>query len=130
MFKFWFAISVVISMKDDAFQAQNILVWFSCYSGVCQDSLWVHFFLIAYLEVWLLTQGSDGKGHFIFVTNLIPCSGVRIHLWPERSKTLSEAEVSSHKRILEATTRMIQIPAGPAPRQVQTFLVFLLNLLV
>ena len=82
------------------------------------------------LKVWLPTQGSDGKGHFIFVTNLIPCSGIRIHLWPERSKTLSEAEVSSHRRILEVTTRMIQIPAGPAPRQVHTFLVFLLNLLV
>ncbi|KAH7684179.1 GPI inositol-deacylase PGAP1-like protein [Dioscorea alata] len=63
--------------------------------------------------------GLDGKGHFIFVTNLIPCSGVRIHLWPERSKTLSEAEVSSHKKILEVTTQMIQIPAGPAPRQIE-----------
>ncbi|KAJ0988206.1 hypothetical protein J5N97_006562 [Dioscorea zingiberensis] len=63
--------------------------------------------------------GLNGKGHFIFVTNLIPCSGVRIHLWPERTKTSSGAEVSSHRRILEVTTRMIQIPAGPAPRQIE-----------
>ena len=62
-------------------------------------------------------QGSNGKAHFIFVTNLTPCSGVRIHLWPEKSKSPLKDEVPS-KRILEVTSKMVRIPAGPAPRQV------------
>lgn len=66
---------------------------------------------------WLDIQklGSDGKIYFVFVTNLAPCSGVRLHLWPEKSKISSE--VSPNKRVLEVTSRMVEIPAGPAPTQ-------------
>lgn len=63
-------------------------------------------------------QGSNGKAHFIFVTNLTPCSGVRIYLWPEKSKTPLKDETPS-KRILEVTSKMVHIPAGPAPRQIE-----------
>ncbi|OVA08276.1 Armadillo [Macleaya cordata] len=61
--------------------------------------------------------GVNGKSHFIFVTNLAPCSGVRLHLWPEKGKITSE--VPSSKRILEVTSKMVQIPAGPAPTQIE-----------
>ncbi|XP_042497704.1 uncharacterized protein LOC122076467 isoform X1 [Macadamia integrifolia] len=68
---------------------------------------------------WLDIQklGSNGKGHFMFVTNLAPCSGVRLHLWPEKGKTTSEIPPS--KGVLEVTTKMVSIPAGPAPRQIE-----------
>ncbi|XP_072962414.1 uncharacterized protein [Typha angustifolia] len=60
--------------------------------------------------------GSNGRGHFVFVTNLSPCSGVRIHLWPDRlNSSLNGAPAS--KRIVEVTSKMVQIPARPAPRQ-------------
>ncbi|KAG9158254.1 hypothetical protein Leryth_000383 [Lithospermum erythrorhizon] len=60
--------------------------------------------------------GSDGKDNFVFVTNLAPCSGVRIHLWPEKGTSMSE---SVNKRALELTSRMVLIPSGPASRQVE-----------
>ncbi|XP_020258508.1 uncharacterized protein LOC109834902 [Asparagus officinalis] len=63
-------------------------------------------------------QGSSGKAHFVLVTNLAPCSGLRLHLWPEKSKSPVKDEVPS-KRILEVTSRMVQIPAGPAPKQIE-----------
>ncbi|KAK1315686.1 hypothetical protein QJS10_CPA05g02004 [Acorus calamus] len=63
--------------------------------------------------------GSNGKGHFMFVTNLAPCSGVRIHLWPEKNALSSEDELSASKRIIEVTSKMVNIPAGPAPRQIE-----------
>lgn len=63
--------------------------------------------------------GDNGKSHFIFVTNLSPCSGVRVHLWPEKQKTVSEVEVPSRRRVVEVTTTMVNIPAGPAPRQIE-----------
>ncbi|KAF3444504.1 hypothetical protein FNV43_RR14196 [Rhamnella rubrinervis] len=68
---------------------------------------------------WLDIQklGSNGKSHFIFVTNLAPCSGVRLHLWPEKGKSPSELPIS--KRVLEVTSRMVRIPSGPAPRQIE-----------
>ncbi|MBA0663916.1 hypothetical protein Goklo_003996, partial [Gossypium klotzschianum] len=68
---------------------------------------------------WLDIQklGSNGKSHFIFVTNLAPCSGVRIHLWPQKGK--SSSDLPAGKRVLEVTSKMVQIPAGPAPRQVE-----------
>ncbi|KAK9271415.1 hypothetical protein L1049_027005 [Liquidambar formosana] len=68
---------------------------------------------------WLDIQklGSNGKGHFIFVTNLAPCSGVRLHLWPEKGKSTSN--LSSSARVLEVTSKMVQIPSGPAPRQIE-----------
>ncbi|KAK6256351.1 hypothetical protein SCA6_017656 [Theobroma cacao] len=61
--------------------------------------------------------GSNGKSHFIFVTNLAPCSGVRIHLWPQKGK--SSSDLPAGKRVLEVTSKMVQIPAGPAPRQIE-----------
>ena len=51
------------------------------------------------------------------MTNLAPCTGVRLHLWPEKRKSASELPGS--KRIVEVTTRMVHIPSGPAPKQVQ-----------
>ncbi|XP_008466394.1 uncharacterized protein LOC103503813 isoform X2 [Cucumis melo] len=60
--------------------------------------------------------GSSGKSHFIFVTNLLPCSGVRLHLWPEKGKSVS---LPLSKRVLEVTSKMVQIPSGPAPRQIE-----------
>ncbi|TYI06923.1 hypothetical protein ES332_A10G192200v1 [Gossypium tomentosum] len=68
---------------------------------------------------WLDIQklGLNGKSHFIFVTNLAPCSGVRIHLWPQKGK--SSSDLPAGKRVLEVTSKMVQIPAGPAPWQVE-----------
>ncbi|XP_022976094.1 GPI inositol-deacylase A-like isoform X4 [Cucurbita maxima] len=60
--------------------------------------------------------GSNGKSHFVFVTNLLPCSGVRLHLWPEKGKS---ASLPLSKRVLEVTSKMVQIPSGPAPRQIE-----------
>lgn len=68
---------------------------------------------------WLDIQelGSNGKSHFIFVTNLAPCSGVRLHLWPEKGMSTSNLPLSS--RILEVTSKMVPIPSGPAPTQIE-----------
>ncbi|CAN6195364.1 unnamed protein product [Urochloa humidicola] len=63
--------------------------------------------------------GSNGRGHFVFVTNLAPCSGVRIHLWPEKQHSPMQNEVPASKKIVEVTSKMVQIPAGPAPKQVE-----------
>uniref|UniRef100_A0A0E0EQ04 GPI inositol-deacylase n=1 Tax=Oryza meridionalis TaxID=40149 RepID=A0A0E0EQ04_9ORYZ len=63
--------------------------------------------------------GSNGKGHFVFVTNLSPCSGVRIHLWPEKDHSSEQNGVPASKKIVEVTSKMVQIPAGPAPKQVE-----------
>lgn len=68
---------------------------------------------------WLDIQklGSNGKSHFIFVTNLDPCTGVRLHLWPEKGKSTSDFPGS--KRVVEVTSRMVHIPSGPTPRQIE-----------
>lgn len=50
------------------------------------------------------------------MTNLDPCTGVRLHLWPEKGKSTSDFPGS--KRVVEVTSRMVHIPSGPAPRQV------------
>ncbi|KAG0543013.1 hypothetical protein BDA96_02G153200 [Sorghum bicolor] len=63
--------------------------------------------------------GSNGRRHFVFVTNLAPCSGVRIHLWPEKHHSPVLNELSASKKIVEVTSKMVQIPAGPAPKQVE-----------
>ncbi|GER29533.1 GPI inositol-deacylase PGAP1-like protein [Striga asiatica] len=55
--------------------------------------------------------GADRKTHFVFVTNLSPCSGVRLHLWREKG--------TSGKRVVEVTSKMVHIPSGPAPRQIE-----------
>lgn len=52
----------------------------------------------------------------MFVTNLAPCFGIRLHLWPDKVKSASEMAAS--KRVLEVTAKLVQIPSGPAPRQV------------
>ncbi|XP_020696935.1 uncharacterized protein LOC110110005 isoform X3 [Dendrobium catenatum] len=64
-------------------------------------------------------QSSNGKDHFIFVTNLAPCSGVRLHLWPEKRRSLTGDKLSSEKGVLEVTSKMAYIPTGPAPRQIE-----------
>lgn len=61
--------------------------------------------------------GSNGKKHFVFVTNLSPCSGIRLHLWPTKGSSVSTLLIN--KRVLEVTSKMVQIPSGPAPRQVE-----------
>ncbi|KAL9157438.1 hypothetical protein ABFS82_08G005700 [Erythranthe guttata] len=66
---------------------------------------------------WLDIQklGPGGKKHFVFVTNLSPCSGVRLHLWRERGTSAS----ATNKGVVEVTTKMVHIPSGPAPRQIE-----------
>ncbi|KAL7257035.1 hypothetical protein ACSBR1_010880 [Camellia fascicularis] len=63
------------------------------------------------------TTGSNGKGHFVLVTNLVPSFGIRLHLWPEKGKSASDLPVG--KRVLEVTQKMVHIPSGPAPRQIE-----------
>lgn len=67
-------------------------------------------------DTFSVQQGSNGKNNFIFVTNLAPCSGVRLHLWPEKEKSNSNLPVC--ERVQEVTSKMVLIPAGPAPKQV------------
>ncbi|KAK7260642.1 hypothetical protein RIF29_26863 [Crotalaria pallida] len=66
---------------------------------------------------WLDIQklGSNGKSHFVFVTNLEPCSGIRLHLWPKKGKSASS--LPPNVRVVEVTSKMMHIPSGPAPRQ-------------
>lgn len=64
----------------------------------------------------------------MFVTNLAPCSGVRLHLWHEKTKKVSANELPVSRRVVEVTTKMVHIPAGPAPRQVPILLHLLLIL--
>ncbi|KAK9126756.1 hypothetical protein Scep_015602 [Stephania cephalantha] len=68
---------------------------------------------------WLDIQklGANGKRQFMLVTNLVPCSGIRLHLWPEKGKIKSGLPLS--KGILEVTSKMVQIPAGPTPMQIE-----------
>ncbi|KAG2714745.1 hypothetical protein I3760_03G043100 [Carya illinoinensis] len=70
---------------------------------------------------WLDIQklGSNGKNHFIFVTNLAPCSGVRLHMWPEKGTSNSNLPLSG--RVVEVTLKMVSIPSGPAPTQIIGF---------
>ncbi|XP_024182138.1 uncharacterized protein LOC112187528 isoform X2 [Rosa chinensis] len=68
---------------------------------------------------WLDIQklGSNGRSHFMFVTNLAPCSGVRLHLWPDKRNSTSDLPACI--RIHEVTSKMVLIPSGPAPRQIE-----------
>ncbi|KAL5172050.1 GPI inositol-deacylase [Glycine soja] len=68
---------------------------------------------------WLDIQklGSNGKSHFVLVTNLEPCSGIRLHLWPEKGK--STTSIPLNDRVVEVTSKMMHIPSGPAPRQLE-----------
>lgn len=72
--------------------------------------------------MYFYEQGSNGKSHFIFVTNLAPCSGVRVHLWPQKGNLPSD--LPAGKSVLEVTSKMVQIPAGQAPRQVLRTVLF------
>lgn len=67
---------------------------------------------------WLDIQklGSNGKSHFVLVTNLSPCYGVRIHLWPEKG---SAADSPLSKRVMEVTSKLAVIPSGPTPKQIE-----------
>ncbi|XP_075515196.1 uncharacterized protein LOC142549872 isoform X4 [Primulina tabacum] len=62
-------------------------------------------------------NGADRNDHFIFVTNLSPCFGVRLHLWPEKGTLASK--LSMNNRVLEVTSKMVHIPSRPAPRQIE-----------
>ncbi|KZV17310.1 hypothetical protein F511_18251 [Dorcoceras hygrometricum] len=61
--------------------------------------------------------GADEENHFVFVTNLAPCSGVRLHLWPEKGTLASKLSMNNH--VLEITSKMVHIPSRPAPRQIE-----------
>ncbi|XP_071697874.1 uncharacterized protein [Rutidosis leptorrhynchoides] len=61
--------------------------------------------------------GSNGRNNFVLVTNLLPCYGVRLHLWPEKGTSVSELPRSI--RVVEVTSKIIQIPSGPSPRQIE-----------
>lgn len=61
--------------------------------------------------------GSNGRNNFVLVTNLLPCYGVRLHLWPEKGTSASDLPLS--KRVVEVTSKIAQIPSGPAPRQIE-----------
>lgn len=65
----------------------------------------------------------NGKGHFIFVTNLAPCSGVRQHLWPQNGNLTSLQPAG--RRLREVTLKMTEIPSRPAPGQVAFGLLFM-----
>lgn len=71
--------------------------------------------------------------HFMLVTNLVPCSGIEIHLRPEKGHLDSEIE-HADRRAFEVTTKTVQIPTGPAPRQASsslcltTFWILMFNL--
>ncbi|KAK4794162.1 hypothetical protein SAY86_012156 [Trapa natans] len=68
---------------------------------------------------WLDLQklGYGGKNYFLLVTNLAPCSGLRLHLWPEKGKS---ASVPVDKRVLEVTRKMVQIPSGPMLTRIES----------
>ncbi|XP_021769429.1 uncharacterized protein LOC110733661 [Chenopodium quinoa] len=68
---------------------------------------------------WLDIQklGSNGKSHFVLVTNLSPCYGIRVHLWPDKGNSSSDLPLG--KRIVEVTSTTAKIPSGPAPRQIE-----------
>ncbi|KAJ0778195.1 putative GPI inositol-deacylase PGAP1, alpha/Beta hydrolase [Helianthus annuus] len=61
--------------------------------------------------------GSNGRTSFVLVTNLLPCYGIRLHLWPE--KGTSGSDLPLNKRVVEVTSKIVQIPSGPAPRQIE-----------
>ncbi|XP_073222495.1 uncharacterized protein, partial [Cicer arietinum] len=63
-------------------------------------------------------SGSNGKSHFVLVTNLEPCSGIRLHLWPENGKSASSLPLTD--RVMEVTSKMMRIPLGPATRQLES----------
>ncbi|KAF7819473.1 GPI inositol-deacylase isoform X1 [Senna tora] len=71
---------------------------------------------------WLDMQklGSNGKSHFVIVTNIEPCSGVRFHLWPDKEKSTSWLALSG--RVVEVTSKMMRIPSSPAHKKIHILL--------
>ncbi|KAL8227165.1 hypothetical protein R6Q57_016997 [Mikania cordata] len=61
--------------------------------------------------------GSNGRTNFVLVTNLLPCYGIRLHLWPEKGN--SDSDLPLNKRVVDVTSKIVQIPSGPAPRQIE-----------
>jgi glycosylphosphatidylinositol deacylase len=63
-------------------------------------------------------QAKDGDW-FIMATNLAPCVGVRVHLWPGNAVSggLLDFEIA-----VEVTTKMAEVPAGPTQRQVYSLI--------
>ena len=61
-----------------------------------------------------LFQAKDGDW-FILATNLAPCVGVRVHLWPGSAEAggLLDFEIA-----VEVTRKMAEVPTGPTQRQV------------
>ncbi|KAL2624469.1 hypothetical protein R1flu_008714 [Riccia fluitans] len=68
---------------------------------------------------WMDIQAmrASGKIYFTMVTNLPPCTGVRVHLWPEKAKSAEEKAIS--QILLEVTMKMAQLPAGPYQTQTE-----------
>ncbi|CAM6094752.1 unnamed protein product [Calypogeia fissa] len=59
---------------------------------------------------------SNGKSWFTLVTNLAPCTGVTVHLWPGKGGQGAKAVT---QRVTEVTMKMVQLPAGPAKEQIE-----------
>ncbi len=51
----------------------------------------------------------------MLVTNLAPCLGLRMHLWPEKGQ---QGENGLDNEGIEVTMRMVQLPSGPTHPQV------------
>ncbi len=51
----------------------------------------------------------------MLVTNLAPCVGLRMHLWPEKGQ---QGENGLDNEGIEVTMRMVQLPSGPTHPQV------------
>ncbi|KAL8137355.1 hypothetical protein V2J09_003356 [Rumex salicifolius] len=68
---------------------------------------------------WLDIQklGTNGTSHFVLVTNLPPCYGVRIHLWSEKGRI--SPDMTESKGNIEMTSKMVHIPSGPTPKQIE-----------
>jgi len=70
-----------------------------------------------------LFQAKEGDW-FILATNLAPCVGVRVHLWPDIAKS---GGLLDFEEAVEVTMKMAEIPTGPTPLQVYPLLIFFLS---
>jgi glycosylphosphatidylinositol deacylase len=52
----------------------------------------------------------------VLVTNLAPCVGLRMHLWPEKGQ---QGENGLDNEGIEVTMRMVQLPSGPTHPQIE-----------
>ncbi|KMZ73655.1 hypothetical protein ZOSMA_144G00150 [Zostera marina] len=111
-------LSTITSVKDSS-SCPSYIQWGD---DVLEKDLYIQSSTVTILAMdgrrrWLDIKklGTNGSAHFAFVTNLIPCFGVRLHLWPEKGKFDGIAT----KKIVEVTSKMVHIPSGPAPRQIE-----------